>query len=74
MEPIYWYVIAYVIGTGFGYFAGRKIGVANGVLVTITMLIENGFLKTRQDENGDIDLIKLTFEERLDDTTTTENN
>ena len=72
MESIYWFGLAYIVGTVYGFWLGCNYDVATGVLQTVTMLIENGFLKTREDENGDLDLIKLTFEERLNDTTKTE--
>jgi len=67
MEPIYWYAIAYIVGTGMGYYFGRT-SVDQVVSATITTLIESGYVKTREDANGDLDLVKLTFEERLDDT------
>ena len=72
MEPIYWYAIAYAVGTAMGLFFGRNYGVSLGVLTTLETLVEGGYVKTRKTENGELDLIKLTFEERLDDTAKTE--
>lgn len=68
MEPIYWYALAYAVGTGCGFFFGRSYGIGVGILTTLATLVEGGFLKTRKMPNGELDLIKLTFEERLDDT------
>ena len=67
MVPIYWYALAYAVGTGMGYYFGRT-SVDQVVSATIATLIESGYVKTREDANGDLDLVKLTFEERLDDT------
>ena len=68
MEPIYWYALAYAVGTGCGFFFGRSYGIGVGILTTLATLVEGGYVKTRKDANGELDLIKLTFEERLDDT------
>ena len=67
MEPVYWYAIAYTVGTGFGFWIGSRYGIGKGILVTIETLVEGGYLKTRTLADGEVDLIKLTFEERLDD-------
>jgi len=66
MEPVYWYGLAYIIGTGFGFWIGSRYGIGKGILVTLETLVEDGYVKTRT-VNGELDLIKLTFEERLDD-------
>ena len=71
MEPIYWYGLAYILGTGFGFWIGSRYGMGKGVLLTLETLVEGGYVKTRT-VNGELDLIKLTFEERLDDTAKTE--
>jgi hypothetical protein len=72
MEPIYWYGIAYIVGTGFGFWIGQKHGIAKGVTMALETLVHDGYLKTRTKPDGEIDLIKLTFEERLDDTAKSE--
>ena len=72
MEPLYWYVGAYVVGTAMGFFFGHKYGVSLGVLNTLSILVEGGYLKTRKLPDGELDIIKLSFEERLDDTAKTE--
>ncbi len=66
MEPVYWYGLAYIIGTVFGFWIGSRYGIGKGILVTLETLVEGGYVKTRT-VNGELDLIKLTFEERLDD-------
>ena len=71
MEPIYWYGLAYILGTGFGFWIGSRYGMGKGVLLTLETLVEGGYVKTRT-VNGELDFIKLTFEERLDDTAKSE--
>lgn len=70
MEPLYWYIFAYAVGTAMGFWLGRNHGIGLGILTTLQSLVEGGYLKTRKDANGELDIIKLTFEERLDDTST----
>ena len=72
MEPVYWYGLAYIIGTVMGLYFGKRYGMGLGILATLETLVEGGYLKTRQTDDGELDLIKLTFEERLDDTAKTE--
>ena len=69
MEPLYWYVGAYIVGTVMGFWFGRNHGISLGILTAVATLIEGGYVKTRKLPDGELDLIKLTFEERLDDTT-----
>ena len=68
MEPLYWYVGAYIVGTGCGFWFGRNHGISLGILTAVATLIEGGYVKTRKLPDGELDLIKLTFEERIDDT------
>jgi len=68
MEPLYWYVGAYIVGTVMGFWFGRNHGISLGILTAVATLIEGGYVKTRTSPDGELDLIKLTFEERLDDT------
>ena len=37
--------IAYILGTGFGWFVGKKSGIAQGIEDTIDSLVEQGYLK-----------------------------
>jgi len=67
MESIAWYGLAYLIGTIFGLYVGRNHGISKGILITLETLVNEGYLKTRKDSNGDLDLMKLTFEEKLDE-------
>jgi len=68
MEPVYWYGLAYIIGTVFGFWIGSRYGIGKGIVITLETLVDGGYVKTRT-VDGELDLIKLTFEERLDDTT-----
>ena len=40
--------------------------------MALETLVHDGYLKTRTTPDGEVDLIKLTFEERLDDTAKSE--
>jgi len=66
MEPVYWYGLAYIIGTVSGFWIGSRYGIGKGIVITLETLVHDGYLKTRTLQNGELDLIKLTFEERLD--------
>ena len=72
MEPLYWYVSAYIVGTVMGYYFGRQSGIGLGILTTVATLIEGGYLKTRKLPDGELDIIQLTFEEKIDDTANAE--
>ena len=71
MEPVYWYGLAYIIGTVFGFWIGSRYGIGKGIVITLETLVDGGYVKTCT-VDGELDLIKLTFEERLDDTAKTE--
>ena len=64
MEPVYWYSLAYIAGSIIGFIFGRQNGLTVGIISTLDSMIEGGFVKTKEDKNGDIELIKLTWEER----------
>lgn len=65
MEPVYWYVGAYIVGSAMGFIFGRQAGVSHGILLTLVTLIEDGYLKHKIKSNGELDIIQLTFEEKL---------
>jgi len=52
-----------------GLYFGKRYGMGIGILATLETLVEGGYLKTRKTDDGELDLIKLTFEERLDNKT-----
>lgn len=64
MEPVYWYILAYIVGSIIGFIFGRQNGLTVGIVSAIDSMIEGGFVKTKTDKNGDIELIKLTWEEK----------
>ena len=53
-----WLLLAYVIGTGFGMFVNFQ----RVIETTIDSLIENGYLKTRQKSDGEIEILKYNEE------------
>jgi hypothetical protein len=55
-----------------GYYFGRQSGIGLGILTTVATLIEGGYLKTRKLPDGELDIIQLTFEEKIDDTANAE--
>ena len=64
MEPIYWYIIAYVVGTVVGYYMGRGTGIAVGITRTVDDLIIQGYIKVKQCVDGELILIKLPKKQR----------
>jgi hypothetical protein len=62
-QEIWYYLIAYVVGTAFGMyviFSTHGTLIENTISRTIDALIEQGFLKSTINENGDIELVKLS--------------
>ena len=58
MTPdIGWLLIAYVTGTIFGLVVGYKVNAQRIVEMTVDSLIEQGFLKTRRDASGNIEIL-----------------
>lgn len=51
-ETLTFLCIAYVAGTGFGYWQGLAKGRISGVESTIDQLIETGYLKFRGHKNN----------------------
>ena len=50
-------LLAYILGTGFGFFWGSSKGHKDGIVDTIDSLIEQGYLKFRGNKN-DPDIMK----------------
>lgn len=53
-----WLFLAYVVGTLFGMYVGWQAFGQKIVEMTIDSLIENGFLKTRENADGEIEILK----------------
>lgn len=49
-----------MIFTGVGWYWGYSASVVNIVQKTIDHLIDDGFIRTRIDDNGEIELIKYS--------------
>ena len=43
---------AYVVGTGFGWYVGRRSGMTQGIAQTVDSLIDQGFLKFKGHKNN----------------------
>ena len=65
MEPIYWYGLAYVVGTVTGYYMGRGNGIAMGITRTVDDLIIECYIKVKQCVDGELQLIKLPEKQRF---------
>lgn len=52
-----WILVAYVVGTMFGYMVGRG-KVMEVVSHTIDKLVSDGFIQTRKTDDGEIELLK----------------
>lgn len=57
-----WLLVAYATGTGFGLFISWHQFGERIVESTIDSLIDNGFLRTRKDANGQIEILKYNEE------------
>lgn len=53
-----WLLIAYVVGTYIGYFWGRERGALAASENALDALIEGGYLRASEDENGEIQIHK----------------
>ena len=73
MEPVYWYLLAYIIGSVVGYYLGHKQGLLIGIVSAIDSLIDGGYVRTKTDKDGEIEIIKLTWDEK-NGVTETENS
>lgn len=57
MSVFVWYSITAVVFTIFGYYVGSKVAIEDIVSDTIDSLIEDGYLKTAEDDDN-VELIK----------------
>lgn len=58
MELYYTEIIAYIVGSLVGFFLNKSL-VRSHYNDVIEMLIENGFLNYKTDENGNIIILKI---------------
>ena len=58
MEEYAWLFFAYAVGTAFGIFVTLKSRMEGIVGSTIDSLIDQGYLRTRKDSKGDIEILK----------------
>jgi len=61
-ENTLWFVLAYVVGTGFGWYLGVTKNVKDSAGLVIDSLIEGGYLRHRKSESGEIEILKLDEE------------
>ena len=59
MQPIYWYCLAYIVGTLVGYYIGRNTGYMKAVYDTLCTLVDEHYVRTRLLKDGSTDLIRL---------------
>jgi len=55
---IFW-LIAYTVGTLFGYFVARTMPRDDVIEATINYMIENNLVRWKRDENGEIELLDV---------------
>ena len=54
----FWLLVTAIIFTIIGWYWGFKSNSLNIIDVTIDGLIENGYIKTRTNENGELEILK----------------
>ena len=59
MQPIYWYCIAYIVGTIVGYYISRNYNYNRAVTDTLSTLVDEHYVRTRILADGSTDLIRL---------------
>ena len=57
-ENILWLLGAYVAGSGATWYLFLKKNFLDATEKTIDTLIENGFLRTKRSDNGEIEILK----------------
>jgi hypothetical protein len=57
-ETYIWLLLAYVAGSGIGWYLGQQKRTEDIVIAVIDDLIEKDFIKTKSDENNEIELLK----------------
>ncbi len=45
-------LLAYILGTGFGWWVGRSSGMKQAIVDTVDQLIEQGYLKYKGTKNN----------------------
>tara|TARA_B100001057_G_scaffold378389_1_gene383765 strand:+ start:466 stop:651 length:186 start_codon:yes stop_codon:yes gene_type:complete len=45
-------LLAYILGTGFGWWVGRSSGAKKAIVETVDQLIEQGYLKYKGHKNN----------------------
>lgn len=56
------FLLAYVVGTGFGWWLGVTKNVRDVSTVLIDRLCEDGYLKHRKNADGEIEILKYNEE------------
>jgi hypothetical protein len=65
-ETHLWLLIAYVVGTLFGILkASRNVNAGTSIIIEATMdrLIKDGYIKSRLDKDGQVEILKYWEEE-----------
>ena len=57
-EMLLWLLGAYVAGSGATWYLFLKKNFLDATEATIDTLIENGFLRTKRGDNGEIEILK----------------
>ena len=59
MENALWFLLAYGVGTAFGYFLGFTAKATKIATITIDSLVADGYIKYKMLPSGEYDIIKL---------------
>jgi len=61
-NDLLWFMLAYTVGTGFGWYLGFSRSVKDSATLVVDKLIEDGYLRTRKDADGNLQILKLDEE------------
>lgn len=64
MEPIYFTILAYVMGSIVGVWLAYRYATERAVQETLNILVDEHYVRARILANGDIDLIRLPVKYR----------
>lgn len=60
MDNAIWFLLAYIVGTGFGYYLGFTANARRIAEITIDALVADGYIKHKVLADGTYELLRLS--------------